>query len=70
MLPSLPTHIAGIPLWVILFAVTGLLLFFLKISAETVNQDRYPTTRLFLYIGTTFIALVGVVDLIRWANLW
>ena len=67
---SLPTHIAGIPLWAVLFGVTGLILFFLKISADPTSQDRYPTTRLFLYIGTTFVALVGVFDFIRWANLW
>jgi hypothetical protein len=39
-------------------------------SGETTNQDRYPTTKLFLYIGTIFVVVVGVVDLIRWANLW
>ena len=70
MLPSLPTHIYGVPLWAILFGVTGLILFFLKMSGESTNQDRYPTARLFLYIGTIFIAVVGVVDLIRWADLW
>ena len=67
---SLPTHIAGIPLWAILFGVTGLIFFFLKVSADSTNQDRYPTIKLFVYIATIFIAVVGVVDFIRWADLW
>ena len=66
----LPTHVAGIPLWAVIFGVTALLLFFLKISSDGTNQDRYPTAKLFLYIGTILIALVGVADFIRWANLW
>jgi hypothetical protein len=70
MLPSLPTHVYGIPLWAILFGVAGLILFFLKMSTESANQDRYPTTKLFLYIGVSFVGVVGVVDFIRWANLW
>jgi hypothetical protein len=67
---SLPTHIAGIPVWAILLGVAGLLFFFLKMSGESTNQDRYPTTKLFLWIGTIIVAAIGVVDLIRWANLW
>ena len=67
---SLPTHVAGIPLWVVLFAATGLILFLLKMSGESTTQDRYPTTRLFVYIGTILVAIVGVVDFIRWADLW
>lgn len=70
MLPSLPTHVYGIPLWIILFVVAGIIWFFLQMSGESARQDRYPTTKLFLYIGVVFIAVVGVVDLIRWANLW
>jgi len=66
----MPTHLAGIPIWAILLGVAGLLFFFLKMSGESTNQDRYPTTKLFLWIGTIFVAAVGVVDLIRWANLW
>jgi cytochrome c oxidase assembly factor CtaG len=69
-MPSLPTHIAGIPLWAILFGVALLILFFLKISADSTNQDRYPTTKLFVYIATILIAVVGIVDFIRWADLW
>ena len=69
-MPSLPTHIAGIPLWAVVFGVTALILFFLKISADSTNQDRYPTTKLFVYIATILIAVVGIVDFIRWADLW
>ena len=70
MLSSLPTHVYGVPLWVLLFIAAGLILFFLRMSGESARQDRYPTTTLFMYIGVIFIAVVGVVDLIRWANLW
>jgi cytochrome c oxidase assembly factor CtaG len=69
-MPSLPTHIAGVALWAILFGVALLILFFLKISADSTNQDRYPTTKLFVYIATILIAVVGIVDFIRWADLW
>ena len=69
-MPSLPTHIAGIPLWAILFVIAGIILFLLKMSGESTNQDRYPTAKLFLWIGTIFVAVVGIVDFIRWANLW
>ena len=70
MLSSLPTHVYGIPLWGILFGATALILFFLKMTGETTTQDRYPTMRLFLYIGTIFVAIAGVADFIRWADLW
>jgi hypothetical protein len=69
-MPSLPSEIGGIPLWGILFAIAGILLFLLKMSAGSTDQDRYPTTRLFLYIAAIFIAVVGFADLVRWANLW
>ena len=70
VVPSLPTEIAGIPVWAILFAVAGLLLFFLKISGDSTNQDRYPTMKLFLFIATIFIVIVGIADFGRWANVW
>jgi hypothetical protein len=69
-MPSLPSHIGGIPLWGILLAIAGILLFFLKMSAGSTDQDRYPTTRLFLYIAAIFIAVVGFADLVRWADVW
>jgi hypothetical protein len=67
---ALPTHIAGIPLWVVVLVVVSLLLFFLKFSGDSTSQDRYPTAKLFAYIVAIFIAIIGIVDFIRWANLW
>jgi hypothetical protein len=67
---ALPTHIAGIPLWAILFGVAGLIFFFLKMSGESTRQDRYPTAKLFVYIAAIFVTVVGIVDFIRWSNLW
>jgi len=46
------------------------MLFFLKISGDSTNQDRYPTTRLFLFIATILVAIAGVADFVRWANFW
>jgi hypothetical protein len=70
MLSSIPSEIVGIPLWVFLFVVAGFLLFFFKISGDSVNQDRYPTARLFLFIATILIAIAGVADFVRWADVW
>lgn len=70
MFSSIPSEIAGIPTWVFLFIVTGLMLFFLKMSSDSTNQDRYPTTKLFLYIVTIFIAIAGVADFVRWLHPW
>jgi len=67
---SFPTHLAGIPLWGILLGIVGLTLFFLKVSGESTNQDRYPTAKLFAYIIAIFFGVVGLIDFIRWANLW
>jgi len=67
---SFPTHLAGIPLWAILLGIAGLTLFFLKVSGESTRQDRYPTAKLFVYIITIFVGVVGLIDFIRWANLW
>lgn len=69
-MPSLPTQIGGIPLWAFLFVIAGIMIFFLRMSGSSTDQDRYPMTRLFLYIAAIFIAIVGFVDLARWSNLW
>ena len=67
---TIPSESAGIPVWAILFIVAGFMLFFLKISGDSTNQDRYPTTRLFLFIATILIAIAGIADFVRWANFW
>lgn len=67
---SIPSEIAGIPVWVFLFVIAGFMLFFLKVSSDSVNQDRYPTTRLFLFIATILVAIAGIADFVRWANVW
>jgi len=69
-MPSLPIQIGGIPLWGVLLAIAGIMIFFLRMYGGSTDQDRYPTARLFLYIAAIFIAVVGFADLIRWANLW
>jgi hypothetical protein len=51
-------------------AIAGIMIFFLRMSGGSTDQDRYPTARLFLYIAAIFIAVVGFADLVRWADLW
>ena len=68
MFSNIPSEIYGIPVWIVLLVVAGFLLFFLKISGDSVNQPRYPTTRLFLYIAVILILVAGVADFLRWAQ--
>jgi hypothetical protein len=70
MFQNIPSEIAGIPVWVFLFVIAGFILFFLKVSGDSVNQDRYPTTRLFLFIASILVTIAGVADFVRWANFW
>lgn len=67
---SIPTEYAGIPVWLILFVVAGFLFFFLKISGDQVNQDKFPTLRLFVFIAAIFISVTGVAGFVQWANFW
>jgi len=70
MFTNIPSEIYGIPVWIVLLVVAGFLLFFLKISGDSVNQQRYPTTRLFLYIAVILILVAGVADFLRWAQIF
>jgi len=69
MFSNIPSEIYGIPVWIVLLIVAALLLFFLKISGDSVNQQRYQTTRLFLYIAVILILIVGAADFLRWAQI-
>jgi hypothetical protein len=67
---SIPTEYAGIPVWLILFVVAGFLFFFLKISGDDLNQDKFPTLRLFVFIAAIFISIAGVAGFVQWAKFW
>jgi len=70
MFTNIPSEIYGIPVWIVLLVIAGFLLFFLKISGDSVNQQRYPTTRLFLYIAVILILVAGAADFLRWAQIF
>ena len=58
----------GMPLWLILFFVAGFLLFGVKISGESANQDKYSKVRLFLLLAVVLFAIAGIADFVRWAR--
>jgi tryptophan-rich sensory protein len=62
----------GIPIWLILFVVAGMLLFALKISSENnTSENQKPwsgSLRLFLLIATVLFTLAGIVDFVVWVQ--
>jgi hypothetical protein len=62
----------GIPIWLILFVVAGLLLFVVKIFSDDTapeNQKRWSGSwRLFLLIATALFTIAGIVDFVVWVG--
>lgn len=69
----MPSGSHGVPLWLVLFIIAGVLLFLLKISAEdTRPEDKKPwssSLRLFLAIATVLFAIAGIVHFVAWVRL-
>jgi len=65
---SIPTELAGIPVWLILFAVAGFLLFFFKVVHNPSEDEQLSKLRLFLLIASIFFAIAGVADFVIWAS--
>jgi hypothetical protein len=63
---------SGIPLWLILFVVAGVLLFLLKISAEDTRGEgkkRWAgSLRLFLAIAMALLTIAGIVHFVVWVR--
>jgi len=65
---SIPTELSGIPVWLILFAAAGFLLFFFKIAGNPAEREQLSKLRLFFLIATILFAIAGVADFVIWAS--
>jgi len=65
---SIPTEFAGIPVWLMLFAVAGFLLFFFKIAGNPAEREKLTRLRLFFLIATILFAIAGIADFVIWAS--
>jgi len=64
---SIPTELAGIPVWLLLFAAAGFLLFLFKIAGRPNDREELSKLRLFFLIATVLFALAGIADFVLWA---
>jgi len=65
---SIPTELAGIPVWLLLFFVAGFLLFLFKIAGSPRERGELSKLRLFFLIATILCAVAGIADFVIWAN--
>ena len=65
---SIPTEFAGVPVWLLLFAAAGFLLFFFKIAGNPTEREQLSRLRLFFLIATILFAIAGVADFVIWAS--
>ena len=68
MRSAIPTELAGIPVWLVLFVAAGFLLFFFKIAGNPSQDEKLSTLRLFFLIATILFALSGIADFVIWVN--
>jgi hypothetical protein len=63
---------SGMPLWLALFVIAGVLLFLLKISAEdsaAEDKKRWSgSLRLFLAIAMALFTIAGIVHFVVWVR--
>ena len=65
---SIPTELAGVPIWLILFVIAGFLLFFFKVAHNPSEHEEISKPRLFFLIATILFALAGIADFVIWAS--
>ena len=65
---SIPSEVVGIPVWLILFAVAGFLLFFFKIAHNPAEREELSKLRLFFLIAAILFAIAGIADFVIWAS--
>jgi hypothetical protein len=65
---AVPTEFAGIPVWLILCIVAGVLLFFFKVAGSPQSREQLSKLRLFLLIATLLFAVAGIADFVIWVN--
>jgi hypothetical protein len=64
---SIPTEFAGLPVWLMLFAAAGFLLFFFKIAGNPAEREELSKLRLFFLIAAILFAIAGIADFVIWA---
>jgi hypothetical protein len=65
---SIPTELAGIPVWLLLFVAAGFLLFLFKIAGSPNDREVLSKLRLFFLIATILFALAGIADFVLWTS--
>jgi len=65
---SIPTELAGVPVWLILFAIAGFLLFLFKVAGNPSEREELSKLRLFFLIATILFAIAGIADFVIWAS--
>jgi hypothetical protein len=65
---SIPTELAGIPVWLLLFVAAGFLLFLFKIAGSPNDREEPSRLRLFFLIATILFALAGIADFVLWPS--
>jgi hypothetical protein len=65
---SVPIELAGVPVWLLLFAAAGFLLFFFKIAGNPAEREQLSKLRLFFLIAAILVAIAGVADFVIWAS--
>lgn len=67
-----PTEIAEIPVWLILFMVAGFLLFLFKVVDNPQNRSQngaeLSRLRVFFLIAILLFAVAGIADFVIWAK--
>ena len=69
---SIPTELAGIPVWLILFTIAGFMLFLFKVAGNPQdrpqNSEEISSLRIFFLIATLLFAVAGIADFVVWAT--
>jgi hypothetical protein len=69
---SIPTEFAGIPVWLVLFTISGFLLFLFKVAGNPQdrpqNSEELSRVRIFFLIATVLFAIAGIADFVVWAT--
>jgi FtsH-binding integral membrane protein len=68
MMRSIPTELAGIPVWLMLFVAAGFFLFFFKIAGNPSEREELSKLRLFFLIATILLAIAGIANFVIWAS--
>lgn len=68
MRSAIPTELAGIPVWLLLFAASGFLLFLFKIAGNPSEREELSKLRLFFLMAAILFAIAGIADFVVWVS--